>query len=196
MCGRGKLSQGASARMSVYTLVRRVVSACEWGGMLVGTLVYRHGPKSGELEHGSKTGGPITQLGSCAPLALFCCCVLCRCQAKTCVPVVSLRLASRPLMLQVPTRRLAPAGERKTQARKVTSPDLPKHEMGPWLVTCKERGKRQAFTATRITRAWYSTPHAASFSGKCAPTPRYDNRSDKGGNHRKEGSGSPLRSIL
>ena len=32
---------------------------------------------------------------------------------------------------------LAPAGEREKQARKVTSPDLPKHEMGSRLVACK-----------------------------------------------------------
>ena len=34
--------------------------------LLAGTLVYRHGPKSGELDHGSRTGGNLVQLGSCA----------------------------------------------------------------------------------------------------------------------------------
>ena len=38
---------GACAELVVCTLVRHVVSACEWGDMLAGTLVYRHGPRTG-----------------------------------------------------------------------------------------------------------------------------------------------------
>jgi hypothetical protein len=36
-------SWGACAELVVCTLVRHVVSACEWGGMLAGTLVYQPG---------------------------------------------------------------------------------------------------------------------------------------------------------
>ena len=43
------------------TRVRRDVSACEWGGMLAGTFVYRHGPRSGGSEHGSRIVDRICQ---------------------------------------------------------------------------------------------------------------------------------------
>ena len=43
------------AYLSVGTLVRHHVSACEWGGILAGTLVYRHGPRTG----GSRTVGRL-----------------------------------------------------------------------------------------------------------------------------------------
>ena len=54
--------------MGVCTLVRRDVSACEWGGMLAGTLVYHHGPTTG----GSRTvsagfAGPVS-VGAFLPL--------------------------------------------------------------------------------------------------------------------------------
>ena len=39
----GSWSWGACAELVVCTLVRHVVSACEWGGMLAGTLVYQPG---------------------------------------------------------------------------------------------------------------------------------------------------------
>ena len=66
--------------ISVCTLVRHHVSPCEWGGMLAGTLVYRHGPGSGGSEHGSKTVGRLWKpLPAGPPLALFCRCVPSRC---------------------------------------------------------------------------------------------------------------------
>ena len=55
--------------MLVCTLVRLVVSACEWGGMLAGTLVYQPGLC------GSRTGARIawvqgwgTHIGSALPM--------------------------------------------------------------------------------------------------------------------------------
>ena len=50
-------SWGACARLVVCTLVRQVVSACEWGGMLAGTLVYQPGSQWDQQTHGSRTGG-------------------------------------------------------------------------------------------------------------------------------------------
>ena len=51
-------SWGACAELVVCTLVRHVVSACEWGGMLAGTLVYQPGSQWDQQTHGSRTGGP------------------------------------------------------------------------------------------------------------------------------------------
>ena len=67
-CFRLYLKSGRSA--SNCTLLKR----CDSYYKAVGGYfsVPPHGPNSRELEHGSRSGGPLTQLGSCAPLALFC----------------------------------------------------------------------------------------------------------------------------
>ena len=58
---------------NVCTLMRRVVSACEWGGMLAGTLVYRQDPDLVGQNVRSRNVGPLALVGSGALLALFCC---------------------------------------------------------------------------------------------------------------------------
>ena len=68
---------GETSCMSVCHSCETSCLSMRVGGILAGTFVYRHGPRTVGPEHGSRTVGPAKPVGP--PLALFCRCVPVQC---------------------------------------------------------------------------------------------------------------------